>query len=232
MVGSEYRFIGNGIYSIPEAARLIKTAPKQLYRWVRGHNYTYQGVSKHAPPIIEPDYQPIENSFSVSFADLMELRFIKRFRECGISLQTIRIASQKAQELLERSHPFSSHRFRTDGRTILAEIQDDVKDIRLFDLLTDQFKFREILARYLYDEIEFSDQDIALRWFPGGFRKRIVIDPNRCFGKPIVHKEGVPTEAIRRMFFAEETVDRVVTIFEVSRQSVISAIEYEQQLTT
>jgi len=77
----------------------------------------------------------------LDFADLMEVRFLSVFRDCKIGWPTIRLAAIKARELLGTSHPFSSHRFRTDGRNILAEIVDETGDRHLLNLLSDQWEF-------------------------------------------------------------------------------------------
>lgn len=226
----EFNLVGRGIYSIPEAARLIKINPVQIHRWLRGHTYTYHGEEHTSLPVVTADISPIDSSFALSFLDLIEMRFIKAFRDYRISLRTIRIASQKAQELLGRAHPFSSHQFRTDGRTILAQIESEIDDPKLLDLLTDQYKFKEVISPYLFKGIEFSEDDFAQRWWWPGFHKRIVIDPARCFGQPIVSKEGVPTSILASMYIAEDSVEKVARWFEVEEKSVIAAIDFEKEL--
>lgn len=227
---TEFELVGRGIYTIPEAARLTKVSPAQLYRWLRGHTYTYHGEEHASPPVVTSDIRPINSSYALSFLDLIEMRFVKAFREYGISLRAIRVASQKAQELLDRTHPFSSHKFRTDGRTILAQIESEIDDPKLLDLLTDQYKFKEVIPPYLFKGIEFSENDFAQRWWWPGFHKRIVIDPARCFGQPIVSKEGVPTSVLAKMHMVEDSVEKVSRWFEVDERSVVAAIDFESQL--
>jgi hypothetical protein len=59
-----------------------------------------------------------KSALEVSFRDLIELRFVKAFRDAGLSLQTIRECFGRAIEAVRDERPFSTLRFRTDGKTI------------------------------------------------------------------------------------------------------------------
>jgi uncharacterized protein (DUF433 family) len=58
----------------------------------------------------------------------------------------------------------------------------------------------------------------------------VVIDPDRQFGRPIVEREGVPTEVLSASFRAEQSLDRVARWFEVEKSSVRAAVEFEEFL--
>ena len=76
-----------------------------------------------------------------------------------------------------------------------------------------------------YDE----NTSAARRMWPIGHGK-VVIDPHRSFGKPIVFKGGVPTFPLYRMMVAGETIDRIASWYEIAPQSVRDAIAYEESL--
>lgn len=171
----------------------------------------------------------MDDTFAIGFLDLMEARFIHAFRKHGLSLPAIRLAAEEAREVLRTSHPFSRHSFKTDGRTIFAEIADEARDPTLLDLVSRQYAFREILAPYLYEGMEF-DADAPARWHPMPGNRRVIIDPGRQFGQPIVEREGVRTEVLAGAFEAEQSLDRVARWFEVQKSSIQAAVEFESFL--
>ncbi len=61
-------------------------------------------------------------------------------------------------------------------------------------------------------------------------RCRVVLDPQRAFGQPIVTKEGVPTTTLAEAIAVEGTVDRVARIYDVGPDSVRDAIRFEKTL--
>jgi len=83
-------------------------------------------------------------------------------------------------------------------------------------------------SRLIY-EASNSIRIIAARWFPSTNR-RIVIDPARSFGQPVVEKEGVPTSVLARSYKAEQSLKRVARWYDVDVRSVRAAVEFERRL--
>jgi len=222
--------LGIGIYSVPEAARLSGVSAQRIRRWLRGYQYSVRGERRTSSAVVVADYGIPGRALNLSFLDLLEVRFIDEFRKAGVGWKAIRIASQRAREILERDHPFSTKRFRTDGKTILLEIAREEDEDELLDLVKDQFAFRKVLWPYLYKGLDFGPEDIAERWWPMDRRRSVVVDPSRSFGQPIVNREGVPTAALAEGFRAESSLERVASWFEVSIRSVRDAVDFEEQL--
>lgn len=86
----------------------------------------------------------------------------------------------------------------------------------------------EVLAPYLrYLDYE---PDTAARYWPLGKERSVVLDPQRSFGAPIVRR-GVPTSALAAAVRAEAgDVDKVARFYDVTRQEVSDAVEFEQRL--
>jgi uncharacterized protein (DUF433 family) len=226
--------LGRGAYGPGEALQLInfqraptttphKVSRQTVARWLGGYEY--------GDPLWQPDFRPIEDddALDVSFRDLIELRFVKTFRDAGLSLQTIRQCFGRAVEIVHDARPFSTRRFRTDGRTIFFEITDAVREGELVDLKRRQNVFHRIVEPSLHD-LEF-DADVLARWFPLGIsRKSIVIDPSRAFGRPLVNDGGVPTRTIVRAVAVEGSPERVAKLYELPLPAVRDAVSFEKQL--
>ncbi len=223
-------FIGKGIYSVGEASKLTGVSTQNIRRWLYGYYFTKDGTRLFHPPVLQNDYAPYENTYALSFLDLMEIRFVDQFRIYGVSLQTIRIAAQRAAGLVEHSHPFATKKFFTDKTTILAQIVDDTNEPELVDLAKRQYEIHDVVLPFLYEGIDFSEFDTADRWWPRGRGFEIVLDPHRSFGRPIVDGPGIPTEILAAAYHADGSIERVAKWYEIQPQDVRAAVEFELNL--
>ena len=153
---------------------------------------------------------------------------MKAFRDLGVGLKTIRDCYRRAVEEVHDDRPFSTQRFRTDGKTIFLDITEKDHDGKMIDLKRRQQVFRSIIEPSLRD-LEFDASTVA-RWFPLGMRHRVVvIDPRRSFGRPIVQC-GVPTEILAEAVKVEGSIDAVVSLYNVPKSEIRAALDFEHQL--
>jgi uncharacterized protein (DUF433 family) len=233
--------LGRGVYGASEALRLINfrrrfeashapTISRQtIARWLRGYDYTLEGEKRHSDPLWRPDYVNEDDTLELSFRDLIELRFVKTFKDHGLSLPTIRACFKRAVEMVHDDRPFSTQRFRTDGRTIFLEITDAVREGEMIDLKQRQSVFHSFILPSLHD-LEF-DADIVARWFPlGSDRRTIVVDPARAFGRPIAADGGVPVEVLADAVEVEGSPQRVAKLYDVPVAVVRDAVSFHQKL--
>lgn len=223
-----FDLIGRGVYTLAEAARLTEVPAPRIRRWTQGYTYRYRGSRRSTPPAIASGMTHIGGVPALEFQDLLEVRFLNAFREAGVGWKAIRIASQRAKELLGRHRPFSTRIFKTDGRTILAELVRETGDKILLDLVRDQYEFEKIISPFLYFGVEFDHLDEPRKWWPLGEDRRVVLDPQRAFGAPIVAHEGVQTRVLFGAFMAEGSLDIVSRWYEVEPAAVHDAIEFER----
>lgn len=223
-----HEFVGQGLYTAPEAARLLKTSPATVRRWLEGHAYTRGGQTRVIDPLWRPRFGKVDDQLSLSFRDLIELRFVKAFVGQGLSLQAVRACLNLARDCVREEQPFSTGRFRTDGKTIFLEGIAGSDDPALIDLRKNQYAFRSVI------EHTFKDLDIeadeVLRWRPFHGKGSIVIDPERSFGQPVAAASGVPTEVLVDAVRAEASVARVAALYEVDRSVVADAVKYHEEL--
>lgn len=221
---SSYRLIGYGIYTIPEASRLTGIPVKNIRRWTLGYYYSRNGERRFSPAVIVPQIDPIENTSVLSFRDVQEVRFLQAFRNHKVSWQTLRFASQRAKERLGHDHPFSTGKFRALAKRILADVASTAGDQALEDIVDNQLVFKKVIAPYLKG-LEFERGEVV-RWYPRS-DKRVVIDPARSFGQPVIAKEGVPTLVLAKAYKAERSYTKVARWYEVDVRSVRAAVEFE-----
>lgn len=192
--------------------------------------FMLEGKEKRFPPKWEPQLPMLEERLALGFLDLMEVRFVDAFRNANVSWKTINRAAEKARKLFGKSHPFATRKFRTDGRAIFVDAVEESGEHRFYDIVADQNCLHDILKDYLYEGVEFDENDNAYKWFPRGYERRIVLDPNRGFGQPIVCPESVPTTILAQATRSGQSVDEVASWYEVSVASVEAAVEFERRL--
>lgn len=209
------QLVGVGLYSFAEAARLLRVPAARVRRWIDER----KGVVRR---------RFAAESDMLSFLELMELYFVKAFREQGVSLDTIRKASQAAARKFHAEYPFAVKRFDTDGRAIFATlIKENPKDVLIEDLEKGQLVFEKIVKPF-FRRIEYRNE--AIRFWPMEPRGRVVLDPGRSFGKPIDAETGVPTRAIYDAVMAGQDHKTVAAWFGVPVRCVDAAVEFERSI--
>lgn len=225
------QLLGRGIYTVPEAMKLTGIPMASLHRWMRGYHFTKgSGVTTFSEPVVRGELPILDGTLALSFRDLQEVRCLQAFRERRIGWGTLRDAHKKACEALRTDHPFSTGQFKTVGRRIMRDFAADTGEPILLDIAKDQAAFREFLRPYLRGLEFLPGETFPTRWFPMQGSRRVVIDPKRAFGRPIVSKRGVATSILLRAYKAEGSYEKVARWYEVDVRSVKDAVEYEHAL--
>jgi uncharacterized protein (DUF433 family) len=223
----EPNLLNTGLYTVPEASRLTRISTGKVRRWIKGYDYRTSGSIRHSDAVWQGEIKPINNKISLSFRDLLELRFVDAFIRAGVSWHTMRRAHARAREQLNTTHPFCSNRIFTDGRSILLRQGEEDSDQTLVNLATNQAEFSRIVEPFR-KELEFSGNDII--WWPLGRERQIVLDPKRNFGQPTLTKSGVPAAILARSARANSSREVVARWYEVHPDEVRDAVEFEEAL--
>lgn len=223
--------ISIGLYTFQEASRLTNASPQDLRRWLNGYAHKASGSDTRvkSAPLWKTELVDAEVE-GISFHDLLEVRFVQAFRKYGVSLQTIRVASEHARELFNHPYPFTCKRFQTDGRSIFATALKESGETELLDLAKKQFAFTKIIEPSLYRGIEFGSDELASHWYPLSNSKAVVLDPTIAFGKPVVTNGSVRTSILYDAFEAEENKQYVARLYDVPVSAVSAAIRFEERL--
>lgn len=229
MTEPKTNYFNLGLYSISEAARLTRVSPSRVRRWLRGYTFKSKGKAYVSPPVWTGQLEAMAGGLTLTFFDLIEVRIVYAFLKEGVSWKTLRTARGRAQELFQQSHPFCSNRFGTDGREIFIQLSQETSEPKLLELTAKQQVFAGIVQPFL-KELEFSDENGLVRWWPLGHNRAVVLDPKRCFGQPIVAQEGVPTIALAQAVRTTGSLKEAASWYEVPEASVQDAIKFEEGL--
>ena len=128
-------YFNTGIYTIGDAARLTGVSTGRIRRWLRGYRYRSRKKSYASPPLWRGQWEPIDHSVALGFLDLIEIRFVDAFLKAGVSWTTLRQARERAGEMFKVSHPFCTHAFMTDGRSIFVELHRETGEPSLLEIV-------------------------------------------------------------------------------------------------
>lgn len=222
---------GVGVYSFADAARFIGAKSSELRRWTLGYaRLSVGGERKHSPPLWPTQLSGTEIE-GLGFKDLIELRFVHAFRNEGVPLQVIRRTLEEARDEFASPYPFTSKKFKTDGRRIFMEVVEEAGDASLVDIVKRQNVIQKIIGPSLREGVELDMQGEARRWFPLHGSKAIVFDPARKFGQPILAEYDIPTIAIVDAVNAEGGNEkRVAKLYEIPLSAVRKALEFEAKV--
>lgn len=226
---------GRGLYSVPEAARLIGVNPKTLRRWADGYDFKGRGGAvRYSQPLTKRELESRAGFVELTFVDLVEFLFIANFVQAGVSLYTIRKAALAAAQVLGvEDHPFCVRGFKTDGKQIFAAMELERDQLqpgerKLLQLASRQLVFVEVVEPFLL-KFEYDIQtDLVKRWWPLGRDRQVMVDPTLNFGAPVLKGSGVPTETIRQ-FSKDRRVAEIADWYEITPQAVEDALAFENR---
>jgi uncharacterized protein (DUF433 family) len=218
-------FARTGLYTVPDAGRLLNEPPTTIRRWAFG--YTRRG--KYYEPPIHTDVPATDGVQLLTFLELVELMFIRGFLEVGLSWTKVRSAALTAARLLHAErHPFAMKKWFVDPAGIYLKLGKEHGEDILVEVAGDaQVAIEVALEPYLH-QIEFDVSGVALRWYPLGMDRPVVLDPRRALGAPIVDSAGVPTDAIAEMHRAGETIPGIAAWYGLEEFEVSAALEFEE----
>ncbi len=201
-------------YQIAEAARYAQVNPARVRAWHSGGGADTLTLTPKVP------------REGLSYLQLIELAVVAAFRKT-LPLKTIRAARAFAAQSFKSDHPFAEYRFKTDGRSLLADLdqlEDDPGSDRLVNVnRKGQLEWTAMLETRL-QEFEY-DHELAVRWHVAGPKSPIVIDPRIAFGSPMIR--GTPTWVFRDRLISGEPIAATARDFRLKVSDVEAALKFE-----
>ena len=226
------RFRTGKAYTIALAAKLARTTPATVQRWLVGYE-----ASGHRMAPLFGSKRPVDSATSlVSFLELVEITVAARFRQGAdgghpVSLEKLRRAHEYAREYLGIPYPFASLRLLEDGGHVMHRFDmQDPEGPRLALDMHGQWELPGIVQHAL-DQVDFgqnqgSPDPFAIRWFPRGKAGKIVVDPHIAAGRPTICGLGVTVETVSRRWRNGERIQDIADDYEVEPDLIETALRF------
>jgi hypothetical protein len=224
--------LGIGVYSPAEAALYARVPQKLITRWVFGDS--------SGKPVIERQLRKTSEKV-VTFLDFVQTLAIREVRNRhGISLQKIRQGVDEARKRYQIDYPlacqhtiylFSDQKGEGHGHILirLPEEKDGIEEQYI------QLTGREKGNRMMVPVVEMFLQDLQFDPHTGLATEyspmvdegaRIVLNPHRRFGEPIVDPSGYTAEALWHATNTEGGLEAAAEAYGVTLSEVILANRY------
>jgi uncharacterized protein (DUF433 family) len=222
---------GTGIYSVPQAAKILELPRRTIARWFRGYPYR---PSPGAPrrwkePVgrTERDLPRTNGHRDMSFLEFEELVFVAAFSREGLPLQRIRAAAECLISEFGVDRPFAYKRVFTDGHDVFMAMSQEARAPNLIKLTkSERLQIRPgRIDEPFVKELAFNEEGVANAYFPRGPAVPIILDPKIAFGAPTVSGTRITVETIATMVRGS-SVEEVARDYDLSIASVQAAVEY------
>jgi uncharacterized protein (DUF433 family) len=210
---AETDIIGLGMYTLQEAARYGQVSTQKLSRWVWG--------TRQFEPVIEPQ---LKEQGLVSFYDLIQAKAVDVARAEGIPLRKIRQAIETARERYQVKLPLArKHKLLWYDRELHIQLNGI---FQVSGKTRHQMSMKKIIEPYAKD-LHFDEQGLAYMWTPfRRFGRRIIIDPNRQFGQPLVEGTGYRADVLATAFQAEGSLESAAEAYNLDVTDIKVAVAY------
>ncbi len=212
-------------YGPTETARYLRLPAATLRTWVLGRVYPRGDAQATFDPLIKPARkQPLQ----LSFYNLIEAHVLRALRtEHGVALAELRKAITYAEREFKIRRLLLSPDLRTDAGQIFLDRYVELINLSASGQMAMRKLFSEHLKRVEWDRWQYP---VRLHPYTDAVRAHeptsIVIDPNIAFGRPIVERAGISTEAIADRIDAGETVDALAEDYDLSPEDIEQAVLY------
>lgn len=217
--------IDRPLYSIGEAARLLRLPSQTLRRWLEGAKV--KGVSYK--PVIR---QQATGSDAVTWAEFVEAGLLGRYRDRDVPLIKMRPFIDATRAEFGVPYPLAHFKPWIEGRELVYRLQERTQlDPELYlvhPARGGQLQWARPVAEFL-ERVEFEPNTAYIaRLFPLGKTEPVVIDPEVSFGIPQVN--GVRTELVADSLDAGESPREAAKSWGLRVAEVKAAAQYERGL--
>jgi len=213
--------IGEGIYTVPEAAQILNLSTPKVRRWIK--KYWELDFLSESYAIDSYTWGESRDK-AFNFYTLIEIIAVHTFREIGVSFQKIKLAHEILAGILETLYPFSTSQLLTDGITIFYKYSDAA----LLNLdRSMQTSFKKIIEPYC-QKIDFDESNyLAERYWPLGKEHTIVVDPHHSFGQPTIAGTNITVDSLLTLIRAGEKKEVIASLYDISEEEVDDVILFQ-----
>ena len=218
--------IFQGIYTIPDAAHILKVPLVKLRRWLKTEAEAEEVICQESTRygLSKTGINGEGTERHINFLSLIELSTIYRLRDSGIGFVEIRAVRSELSKKYKTEYPFALKGLLADGRKIAKEL-DKPNDYLLLNA-QGQRGFKPILKDF-FTRIDFEEtSQLAGCYYPCGKEASIVVDPRISFGRPTIKGTAIAVETLKALSKGGEPPNQIAEQYEIKESDVEQALEF------
>jgi uncharacterized protein (DUF433 family)/DNA-binding transcriptional MerR regulator len=223
--------IGEGVYTIPDAAQILDIPKSKLRRWVNGYRLaTPQSQERVVAPVVDAGTWGDGRQRGFNFYTLIELYTITALRDLGVSFMKIKKAREELEKRFRTKYPFATQKLMSDGRQILVEFSEGELSAVL-ELGTDgQMALAEIIRPFC-KKLEFNAATNLVELYrPMGKDTSIIVSPHHGFGRPTIEGTNIASETLYKLILAGEDKNMVAELYDITPANIDDIIAFERRV--
>lgn len=212
--------LGAGIYTLPDIAHILRIPYHKVSRWVKEY------WDNRFASDFEGRYSWTDGKArAIGFHTLIELFVFLQLSDSGVRTKEVLQAHSELARIFSTPFPFATlnivSRIGTDSKKIFFKESSDI-----IYSLDGRRQFNLKFIQDFFNNIDFSEDSLAVRLFPLGKSKSIVVDPEHQFGQPIIRNTNILPLTIYAMYKANEPIPFIAELYNLSKKQVKNAIEF------
>lgn len=209
--------LGYGIYTIPDISLLLGYPQYKVRRYLKNYLDDNLWKSEYADKY---SWSIDGKRKAVNFFVLIELFTFFMLRDKGLSTHNIARARKEISDTIRSPYPFANSKVLYHENTIWYYFKD-----MLLQVGTKQITIDKIIESFAH-KIEFSDDNLAEKYWPNGKKSSIVVDPKHQFGQPVINGTNINIEVINSMYESGEPESAICSLYDLSRKQFEDVIHF------
>ena len=213
--------IGNGIYTVPDVARILRLPYNKVNTWLNEYwdgklGKTFKGVYSWK----------VDSTRAVGFHTLVEFYVMMQFSEAGVKPAQVLFAHSELSKAYNTIFPFAQKQvidnIHTDGKRIYINVDGVAMSLDGSKQLNLEF------IKLFFKKLDFDNELLAKRLWPLGKDREVVCDPEHKFGQPVINGTNIQTEAVYKMHLAKEPTSFIASLYELPEKKIKDAISFHK----
>lgn len=208
------------LYGFPQVDDLLGLAAGTARRWIDG----YTRDKREYAPVVRAEHTGDE---AVTWGEFIEVGLLAQYRDLNVPLQRLRPVVQLLREELGVPYPLAHARPWVNQRDLVVRAQELVgidAELRFVVPRTGQIVLAD-RADAFFQRVRWAEDEAVS--FAIEADSSVLVDPLRSFGSPSVG--GIRTDVLAELVEAGETVGRVARVYNLARELVDQAVDYERR---
>lgn len=206
--------IGKGIYTISDLSEILKVSKSKVRYWLN----TY--VRDILPSITGHKYVfDEEKGLFVNFKSLLQLYVFIELKKRGHKKKDIIEMYKFIAKKYQTNYPFATKQILSVGSEILINGDSGLINYKF------QLSFDKLLKDYI-EKIDFDSHGNAIRFYPLGMKRSIVVDPEIQFGSPTIKGTRIDVRTIAECFEAGDSKKLISKAYNLKLKEINDAIDF------
>lgn len=211
------REIGYGAFTASDIAKILGAPTQKVYRYIKEY-----GDARFGEKLFKESYSwKVDGTRVVNFYAFIELSIFLLLRQkYNFKVSEINKVREVLAKAFNTPYPFASRTLYVEQKKIFYKELDQLVNADG----THQFNLDSIVAPFL-EKIDF-EEDKAVRYFPMGRERNVVVDPTRQYGQPTVSGRGLRVQTLGRMYDSGESKEKIKILYDLSTKELDDALLY------